>query len=724
MERVKIKLRHAAKQEFRVTLDYREEQDGVLSQVPHPLNEAFKNWQTTYRQLDAVRSYIAPEPGERSDVATAIAPQPRLTVHKLTYHSGYEYASVVKKQLNQWLNSGDNRWQGIREDLIAIAGELNRRQVQVPLLLDADDLQLCRLPWQEWNLFENYGFQPEIALRVKGRPGYEIKPVQPQGKVRILVVVGRSDGIQTQSDLAILQKLKSRGAEVTVLLQPSVRELCSALWAPQGYHIFVFTGHSGSYSDGQIGWIELNQTDSLSIAEFKHAFKAAIDRGLQLAIFNSCDGLGLAHQLAELNLPRSIVMQEPVPDDVAVEFLQHFFDAFSQNTSIFDALHQARHQLEHFNVPQGSGQCYPGVMWLPTLCTRESALEQPFSWQAMLKTWKLPKTRAGLLVVGGVLGLGAALAMLPFVVPSNHRLNTPPEIAAVRQDTFAAIPVPAGTWRYGGSTTWAPIRSAIDAKIQQAHPDFNLVYTQHATLPEGSGTGIAMLLTDQLAFAQSSRPLSDEEYARAQQRGFDLKQVPVAIDAIAIVVHPDLPIDGLSVAQIRDIYAGSITNWQFVGGPDLPIEAYSRPAEAGGTPEFFVENVLLGNGFGNQVAIVGDTTEGIRQVARHPGSIYYASAPELVGQCTVKALPIRGRSSGQWIAPYAGERVPPEDCPSRRNQVNLESIKNGTYPLTRQLFVVIKQQERDQVAGEAYANMLLTDEGQNFIREIGFIPLR
>lgn len=119
--------------------------------------------------------------------------------------------------------------------------------------------------------------------------------------MKILVVVGRSDGIQTQSDLAIIQKLQARGAEVTVLIQPNGRELCAALWHRQGYHIFIFTGHSGSHEDGQIGWIELNEADSLSIEEFKHAFKAAIDQGLQLAIFNSCDGLGLANQLGPIN---------------------------------------------------------------------------------------------------------------------------------------------------------------------------------------------------------------------------------------------------------------------------------------------------------------------------------------------------------------------------------------------------------------------------------------
>ena len=174
------------------------------------------------------------------------------------------------------------------------------------------------MPWQEWSLLENYSAQAEVILRVKGHPGENIKPPQRRRKVRILVVVGRSDGIRTQDDLKVIQRLRARGAEVVSLIQPSVRELCEALWDKRGYHIFVFTGHSGSQPDGQIGWIEVNDQDSLSIEEFKHALKASIDRGLQLAIFNSCDGLGLASQFAQLNLPRSIVIFFFIVDSIAV----------------------------------------------------------------------------------------------------------------------------------------------------------------------------------------------------------------------------------------------------------------------------------------------------------------------------------------------------------------------------------------------------------------------
>lgn len=85
------------------------------------------------------------------------------------------------------------------------------------------------------------------------------------------------------------------------------------------------------------------------------------------------------------------------------------------------------------------------------------------------------------------------------------------------------------------------------AKATELIPNlFNIVYTQHPTQSAGFGTGIKMLLYGQLSFAQSSRPISDSEYEIAARRGLRLKQVPVASDGIAIIVHPNLKVEGLT----------------------------------------------------------------------------------------------------------------------------------------------------------------------------------
>ncbi|MGF1516133.1 MAG: substrate-binding domain-containing protein [Elainellaceae cyanobacterium] len=750
MDWVKIRLRQVVDHEYHVTLDYREAQEGVLPAIPPELPEAFGHWRSSYRDLERVRSCISAPPqaqAAQEEVPSQSAPsqpepsQPesyRLSVKHVQRHSpGHQHVETIKQYLNQWLDTSDPRWKSIRESMIALTSHPEQQDAVLPLFLDASTLQLGRLPWQEWNLFDQYSRQPEIALRVKGHPGQTIRPVKPRSRVRILIVVGRSDGIQTQADLDIVQRLEARGADVVTLLQPSPHELSDALWDAEGYHIFVFTGHSGSQPDGQIGWIELSQTCSLSINEFKHAFEAAVDRGLQLALFNSCDGLGLAHQLALLNLPRSIVMAEPVPDDVAVTFLQCFFDAFSQGKTLAQSLHQARRQLEHFNIPQTGGPFYPGVMWLPTLCTRQSALEQPLSWQSMIVDEAKPSGRrwqwvAGLL--GAALASAGAIALVrpaaiqpppPGSAPATAPIADPALLSRRGGDSFEDVDVPQGRWRYGGSTTWAPIRKVVDSAIEQTFPEFDLIYTQHPVQFNGSGTGIEMLLNDQISFAQSSRPLNNTEYETAEQRSLQLKQTPVAIDAIAIAVNPELDVDGLSIEEIQGIYDGSITDWQQVGGPDLPVVPYSREPQAGGTPKFFANNLLNEQGtFGSAVQFVGSTTEGLRRVAAAPGGVYYASAPEVVGQCTVKPLPIRGNASQTFVPPYAGELATPDACLTQPNQVNSDAFQQN-YPLTRRLFVITKQNgQSDETAGEAYIALLLSAQGQALIQQAGFIPLR
>jgi len=235
---------------------------------------------------------------------------------------------------------------------------------------------------------------------------------------------------------------------------------------------------------------------------------------------------------------------------------------------------------------------------------------------------------------------------------------------------------------------------------------------------------IRMLIENQLAFSQASRSLKDEEIQRAQQRGLTLKEVPVAIDGIAIAVHPDLPVSGLTITQLKDIYTGKIRNWRQVGGPNLAIIPYSRRKEDGGTVEFFIDQVLEKADFGSSTQYIYSTTPALRKVSQNPGGIYYASAPEVVPQCGIKTLPL-GKSENKLVAPYQEPSIPSSQCPQKRNQLNELAFQKGEYPITRRLFVIIKQNgQLDEQAGEAYANLLLTDQGQELIEKAGFVPLR
>jgi phosphate transport system substrate-binding protein len=336
-----------------------------------------------------------------------------------------------------------------------------------------------------------------------------------------------------------------------------------------------------------------------------------------------------------------------------------------------------------------------------------------------------------LLLTGGIVGGGVWWLLRQGGLGFGRLNNSTP--SQTRHDSFSGqIPasfanvqnVPSGLFNYAGSTTWAPIRRDVDPMLQTVWTEFRLRYTDPVSGAPGSGSGIQMLLTNQLTFSQSSRSIKDEEYEKAKQRGFGLKEIPVAIDGIAVAVHPDLPIPGLTISQLKDIYTGKITNWSQVGGPQLTVIPYSRRIEEGGTIEFFVENVLEKQSFGSKVEFIPTTTQALQEVARNQGSIYYASAPEVVGQCTVRPLPL-GRRSDNLVSPYQEPFVDLSQCPTKRNQLNSAAFRSGDYPITRRLFVIVKQDgQMDEQAGEAYAKLLLTNQGQELIETAGFVRIR
>ncbi|MEM6253667.1 MAG: serine/threonine-protein kinase [Cyanobacteria bacterium P01_D01_bin.156] len=287
-------------------------------------------------------------------------------------------------------------------------------------------------------------------------------------------------------------------------------------------------------------------------------------------------------------------------------------------------------------------------------------------------------------------------------------------VAIATVDTFNEVEVPAGQFTYGGSTTWAPIRGIVDAQIQQAIPSLQLTYQTPTTASPGSSTGIQMLINGELDFAQTSRPLSSTEKQQAQQQGLSLEEFPVAIEGVAIVVHPTLPLQRLSLSELRDIYTGRVVNWQQLAGPDLPIVPISRD-DVGGTVAFFSQTVLNGEALATNVQRRPNTTEALRLTGSTPGTIYFASAPEVVGQCTVKPLAIDQQP------PYEEPFVDLENCPGQRNQPNLVGFASGDYPLTRQLYVVSSV---DNPIGKAYAELLLSQEGQAALNAAGFAKIQ
>lgn len=329
-----------------------------------------------------------------------------------------------------------------------------------------------------------------------------------------------------------------------------------------------------------------------------------------------------------------------------------------------------------------------------------------------------------LVVIGGLLWW----LLKPNVVSrqsSDSDLNESYNTVSINGSTFESLPnVPIDSFNYGGSSAWAPIRQLVDSQILSTRPELQLRYLNPVNGSPSSSSGIRMLLNGQLDFAQSSRPLTDEEKAIAKERGLTLEQRKVGIDAIAVIVNPSLNIPGLTIKQLQQIYLGEINNWKQVGGPDLAITPLSQRLEKADTAIFSTKSDFDKQALNSQINYVYSTTEAVRQVSKIPGAVYYDSARAVIPQCSVKPLPL-GRTSAELIAPYREPFVSSEQCPRQRNRVNTEAIKNGSYPITSDLFVIIKQnKDREKKVGEAYANLLLTDQGQNALEQAGFTGVR
>jgi phosphate transport system substrate-binding protein len=127
-----------------------------------------------------------------------------------------------------------------------------------------------------------------------------------------------------------------------------------------------------------------------------------------------------------------------------------------------------------------------------------------------------------------------------------------------------------------------------------------------------------------------------------------------------------------------------------------------------------------------QVILVNTPTDALKKVGDTPVSIYTgASIAQVVPQCKIKALSLRSKS-GKLISPYQKPLVSTLQCNAKlHNQVNKEAIQDENYFLTSNLYVIVKENGKsEQLAGKAYANYLLSDEGQKLVEEAGFIRIR
>ena len=137
-----------------------------------------------------------------------------------------------------------------------------------------------------------------------------------------------------------------------------------------------------------------------------------------------------------------------------------------------------------------------------------------------------------------------------------------------------------------GSTTVLPIIQKGSEHFMESNSDISIVLSGG-----GSGTGIKSLLDGITDVAMSSRDAKSSEYNLAKDKKMDLSRITIAVDALVPIVNPKNPVKDLTLDQLRDIFAGKITNWKEVGGNDAQIIVVNRD-NSSGTYETWMELVM------------------------------------------------------------------------------------------------------------------------------------
>jgi phosphate transport system substrate-binding protein len=223
----------------------------------------------------------------------------------------------------------------------------------------------------------------------------------------------------------------------------------------------------------------------------------------------------------------------------------------------------------------------------------------------------------------------------------------------------------------------------------------------------GSGTGIAALINGTVDIANASRAMKEDEIREAQANGIDPVEHIVAVDALAVIVHPDNPVSQLTIDQLADMYTGRITNWQAVGGNDAPIILLSRETNSGTHVYFLEEVVRKGDSdnkdiFAPQTLLMPSSVGITSELRRNPNAIGYDGLG-YVDPAHEKILA---------IAPAAGL---PHVSPSA------ETAAFGAYPLARPLFMYTAGEPAGIVA--EYLDWIMSMAGQEIVAQLGFVPL-
>ena len=273
-----------------------------------------------------------------------------------------DLTNQLERHFSEWLKT-----EPFRDQIDDLQPGLNRND-EILFIFEITDFQfqmLGRLPWQTWKLFEQYP-KAGIALSQPGSERTE-KVAVDREKIRILAILSDAPDVDNEEEKRSLESLPDDKVETKFVDNLSREDFNNLLWDKDGWDILFFSGHSKT--EGQQGRIYINNNkkhNSLTIEELKEALQTAINKGLQLAIFNSCDGLGLASSLAKLNIPAVIVMKEEVPNVIAQQFFCKFLTNFREQDNLYLAERKTKEWL------RGWENKYPGASLLPVICQNKA----------------------------------------------------------------------------------------------------------------------------------------------------------------------------------------------------------------------------------------------------------------------------------------------------------------------------------------------------------------
>ncbi|MGN0287065.1 MAG: phosphate ABC transporter substrate-binding protein [Atopobiaceae bacterium] len=238
-----------------------------------------------------------------------------------------------------------------------------------------------------------------------------------------------------------------------------------------------------------------------------------------------------------------------------------------------------------------------------------------------------------------------------------------------------------------GSTTVLPIAEIAAEKFQAKTGNQVLVSGL------GSSAGIEAVISGTADIASSSRDLTPDEASH------ELVSTVIAHDGIAIIVNDSNPVQNVTLDQLRDIYAGKITNWKKLGGPDMAIQLVNRD-EASGTREAFRSIVMRGEDFDRSAAVLPGTGQVRDVVSRSKGAIGYISIGFVQSEyttTTVKTLTVDGVEATK------------------------DNVSSGAYPISRDLYFFTNGDP--QGVAYDYIMYVLSDDMTQTIEDAGYIPI-